>query len=339
MGNLISPAGRLPVVQTGMLLDEMAAEFASEGNIALRIAPIVAMPAMIGEYQVRRLSESLKNVAQPLAPGANPMRTQAAYTTRPYAVKDFALETPFSVRQLQAWDAVGLASVTEAETRNLLGSALRRLEIDTCAKFNGSDFSSTAASGLWSNTATNIYGNIISAAKEVRKRMGAMPMRQTLVVSWEALLAMMENTSIIDRLKSQTFVDLSRNNLLQVDDAAPVLARVLGLRRIIVAGAPTLASPAPVDPNGTSPDIVDIWDKTQAWVGYIDEAPGGGAGAPIAPTAAITIGWDGEGFTPFGTVQSYMEPNNLYEVLQVRSGFDSHILYADCGHRITGVLS
>lgn len=243
------------------VLSNHATAYRQPGLVGGRLFPRIAVPLRAGQrIAFGREDFILYNSAR--SPGSRTARINVGYTGEPYALTDHSLEGVLPVEIMQEAQAgPGVALGRRALNVPLRAMALE-LERDqavvatTAASYDANHKLSLTTTAQWDSgdAASTPIADIKTGKEAVRKSIGTEP--NLLVLPTAVFNALTEHATIVDRFKYTSTSSIT----------AEMLARLLGVAEIVVAGA--------VQWDGSADDMSDVWGNN-AILAHVPASPMG----------------------------------------------------------------
>lgn len=169
--------------------------------------PSIPVPASGGQV-IQFGKESFANYNARRAPGSTVQRIQFGYEGKPYALQNFALDTPVPREFIQDAQTVPGIDMGKRAVNTVMNSLTLTLEIEQAAlatdPANYGDNNKLAMTGTdrWDSDLSNPIGDIELAKEQVRMTCGVDPNR--MVISSKGFRALRNHAKIIERFKYTT---------------------------------------------------------------------------------------------------------------------------------------
>jgi len=226
---------------------------AGMGYIGLEVMPVFRTGVQAGSYPVIPVEALLKLASVDRTPRGSYGRDDYEYERGQFQTSERGFEELLddSERALFDQEAPGMAEFVA--TRRCWNKIMRGQEYRIAQKiFNSSNFSAHSVSVCWDVAATATpIDDVKTGIGAFRKQCGMLP--NALVISYTTYLALQVSDQIVDQLK-YTFPGIDVSNL-----NAQQMARVLGVQRLLVAGAVYDSAK-----KGQTASVADLWDDEYA---------------------------------------------------------------------------
>jgi hypothetical protein len=324
-----------PREDLGMRVDEFDNAMNQQGFIAHRIYPILTRSKQSGKFPRVKIEQLLQRLDTKRNSNGTYPRTSREFSDDDYDTEEHGLECPLDDRTLARYDDFIDAETFEGEVLEnalLLDYEIKAAEVAFAAATYGSQTSTVAAlSGgggvQWSNrSSSNPNLDVFIAKKTIRNSLGMKP--NALVVSWELFEHLINNTSLIDRLKSQNYQDARPG---QINEQA--LAISLNLEEVIVADSLTNTMQ-----QGVTAVLGDIWTPDKALLCRVARTNN-----PNERCLGRSVIWDREGVADgdrMGIIaETYYEEARRGGVLRRRNDWKIKRMFDNAGFLFTDVLA
>lgn len=226
---------------------------AGMGYIGLEVLPIFRTGVQAGSYPVVPVEALLKLASVDRTPRGTYGRDDWEYERGQFQTAERGFEELLddSERALFDQEAPGMAEFVA--TRRCWNKIMRGQEYRIASKiFNSSNFTAHNVTTEWdtSSSATPI-DDVKDGIQAFRLQCGMLP--NALVISYKNYLELQKSDQIVDQLK-YTFPGIDVGNL-----NAQQMARVLGVARLLVAGAVYDSAK-----KGQAASVADLWDDEYA---------------------------------------------------------------------------
>lgn len=303
-------------------LEEFDVEANQAGFVGLQIAPAIEAETSTGEFPVLPLESVLQKRKSGLRGATGRYaRVGGEFQRDTFATKEHGFEEVVDDRQnalLSSW--FDMEMIAAKRTRAHL---LQEHEYDviTAATAAASATDSTAATTVWTDTASTPIDDIRARKIAFRARTGVLP--NAMVIDWEIVEYLRDNVQVIDRINDIQHKDLSREQI-----TAAILSRAFDLEVIVSGGMENTAAA----PN--APTLTPLWDKTECMIFRRSISSD-----TTAPRFMNTIHWSEDGSEIGGHVEDYEEPQTRGNVIRIRQETDEKVIYAACAEMLSGVAA
>jgi hypothetical protein len=317
-------------------------EFDLEANRKGYIGPSILVPRSVGiqAADVGKIPPNQLISAGPdtkRASGAGYKRSDFQMDKYSYSTEEHGYESAVDDRQVAIYSGILNAEMVHAgRTQNFVLEDFER----SCAAavINTGTFTGAMTGGvavIWSTHATSLpIDDIHTAMEAVRTNSGLEPnlVEMNMLQFWHA----MNSVQVIDRVKY--------TKTATIDELAGMLAAVLGIKRLVVAGKNGGGFKNTANQANTTPTFARIWPNTTIFVGRVAETED-----PQEPCFGRSFIWNGanggEAPTSLGDDQElaliteeYRDEKVRGNVIRARGDWDIQVMYAQAGYNLTGVL-
>ena len=311
----------------GILFEQLDVIAEREGFIGTKVLPILPVALQSAPFPKVVLESRMVDVKTRRAPGTAYAQVSGEFTQDSYATEEHGLEEVVDDRErrmyAQSLDLDMLA------VRRIAGMLAREQERRIAAAvFNTTTWTgsslTTAVGPAWTslNSAAPI-DDVTGAIVKVRDNTGANPMGLTGICSWTVFKNLRRNAQLIERVKYAGIDDPT----MPWSELTAVLAKALGLKQLLVAGAVRNSAS-----KGATRSLSEIWTSTYFMVAKIAETN------DLRETCVgRTFAWEGDGGMAMGTAEEYRDEAVRSQKFRQRHDVLEKILYAECGHLLTGV--
>lgn len=302
-------------------LEEFDLEADQMGFVGLRIAPVIDVGVVGGNYGKIELAELLKGRSTNRAPDGSYNRGEARGTKDTFACDEHGFEEAVDDRLAAMfadyWNAEQLAA---QRTRDAVLRNHNQRVIDAALGLANT----TAAGTAWSTVATATpIANIRAAKIAVRDRTGIVP--NCMCLDWEAFEYLVSTAEVVDRVKHWGGTDPNVSSLLQQPS---VVAAALGLEEILVSGSVKNTAN-----EAQAASLSSQWTNTKALLFVRDDSED-----MRRPRLMNTFHFTADGSQIGGYVETYRDEAKRSDIVRTRMDTDEKLVYSDCGQVITGVL-
>jgi hypothetical protein len=320
------------------------AEFDLEANRKGYIGPSILVPRLVGiqAADVGKIPPNQLISAGPdttRASGAGYKRSDFEMDKYSYSTQEHGMESAIDDRQVAIYSGILNAEMVHAaRTQNFVLEDFERA--CAAAVINSTTFTGAltgAAAAKWDTaptTATPI-NDIHTAMEAVRTNSGLEPnlVQMNALQFWYA----MNTTQVVDRVKYTKTATL--------EELAGLLAAVLGVKRLVVAGGKGGGWKNTANQANTTPAFARIWPDTVLFVGRVAESDD-----PQEPCFGRSFVWNGatggEAPSSLGDgqelaliMEEYRDEKVRGNVIRARGDWDIQIMYANAGYNLTAVLN
>lgn len=312
----------------GMRVDEFDLEMNRRGFIAHRVLPILTRTKPEGKFPKVPLEEMLQNQETTRAADGSYRRSRMEFKDDSYSTDEHGLEALLDDRTIARYD--DLIDAEMYEGRRIEHSLLLSYEKEAAALlFNTTTFAGRTASVTteWSNRGSSTPGADIDARKEtIKLAFGKRP--NALVISYKVFENLINNDSLINRLKYQGFQDARPGEI-----NAQALAVSLNLAEVVVADSVYNTKQPGVDAV-----LGDIWDDEYALLCCVART-----NDPTEPCLGRTFMWDREGRrdgSAMGVIaETYYESARRGGVLRRRTDWGLKMLFPEAGYLLSNITA
>lgn len=222
------------------------------GNVLFPSIPVPASGGQVIEFG----REGFVNYNSRRAPGASVQRIQFGYEGKPYALQNFALDTPVPREFAQDAAAVPGLDLGKRAVNTVMNSLTLTLEIDQAAlatdatHYGNSNKLALAGTACWDDDLSTPMQDIENAKDQVRTTCGIDPNR--MVISSKGFRALKHHPKIVERFKYTTAESIT----------AQMLAGLFELEELAVGKATYL------DPKTPDAAAKEAWGNF-AVLGYV----------------------------------------------------------------------
>ena len=312
----------------GLSVDEFDARMDREGFIGHRVLPLVARDKPTGDYAKRTLESVLLVHKTTRDPGGQYPRSSSDWTKDSYSTAERAHEATVDDRTVLKYNDIIDAEFWETE--RVIDIVLRSYETDVAAAvFNTTTWTgaplTTAVTTEWSTAASAKPIADIEAARElIVTGFGQEP--NALVINRKVFRNLRNVAEIVDRVKSQTFVNVQQGLM-----SARTLADAFDLDFILVAGGiENTANEA------AARALSRIWSGEYAMLCKVATS-----GNPSEAAIGKTVLWSEEsamdGDRPGVVVEQYREENRRGDAIRARTDDQVKIDFAVAGHLLSNI--
>jgi len=188
------------------------------GNVLFPSIPVPASGGQVIEFG----REGFVNYNSRRAPGASVQRIQFGYEGKPYALQNFALDTPVPREFAQDAAAVPGLDLGKRAVNTVMNSLTLTLEIDQAALATDAAHYGTsnklALTGIscWNSDTSAPMSDIENAKEQVRATCGVDPNR--MVISSKGFRALKHHPKIVERFKYTTAESITTDMLASLFD-------------------------------------------------------------------------------------------------------------------------
>jgi hypothetical protein len=255
-----------------------------------------------------------------------------------YSTQEHGFESAIDDRQLAIYAGIlNAEAVHSSRTQNFVLEDFERAcaaAVINTGTFTGS-LTGAAINGVWSTHASGTpIDDVHKAMEAVRLNSGLEPniVAFNSLAFWHA----MNTAQVIDRVKY--------TKTATMDELAGMLAAVIGIKKLVVAGMPQGGFKNTANQNNTTPTFARIWPDTTAFVGRVAESDD-----PQEPCFGRSFIWNGaaggEAPTSLGDdrelaliMEEYRDERVRGSVIRARTDWDIQIMYSTAGYNLTGIL-
>lgn len=304
-------------------LEEFDLEMDRQGFIGLRVLPVLDVAKAGGTFGKIPLEQLLQTRDTKRASGAGYSRGKWKFEEASFATQEHGAEEPIDDR-----DAALYSDYFDAEqvsTKRAYDAVLRNQEIRIAAAvFNtdtwtGSALTTTIGTN-WTDPASTPFVSVEAAVQAVHTNSGMWP--NAMVMDRTVFRNLRNNTSLIDRVKYQGFVDARAGNI-----TAEAMAQAFDLKYLIVAGTSKNTAN-----EGQVASLSTIWDTTKVMICRVAET-----NDIKEPCIGRTFHWGEDGSQIGGTVETYRDEPVRADIVRVRHEVAEMILYPQMGHLLIGL--
>ena len=312
----------------GQSFQQFDLDMAREGFIGLRVAPTIDVALQTSNFSRIPVAELIKAQKTDRAPGSGYMRGTYHFEQDNYACEEHGWEEPVDDRERNIYAYSFDAELLAAQrARDVVMRNFEKRMADLI--FNTTTWTGAAlttdVSNEWDDAANATPIADVTAAKILIRDSSGL-MANALILDWEVFENLKNCDEIIDRVKYWGGQD--PNNMAI---GAAEIARALGLKFIIVAGASTIKNTAD---EGQTASFSQIWDDEYAMVCRVAET-----NDLREPCIARTFHFANDGSSIGGTVEQYRDETVRSDIIRVRMDTDEKVLYAAAGHLLGNITS
>ena len=189
--------------------------------------PSIPVPASGGQV-IQFGKESFVNYNSRRAPGANVARIQFGYEGKPYALQNFALDTPVPREFIQDAQTVPGIDLGKRAVNTVMTALSLTLEIDQAAlatdgaNYGDNNKLALTTTDCWDNDLSSPIEDIEQAKEQVRMTCGVDPNR--MVVSAKGFRALRSHPKVVERFKYTTAESITGKMLAALLDLDEVVA-------------------------------------------------------------------------------------------------------------------
>lgn len=315
----------------GLSVDEFDARMDREGFVGHRVLPIVQRDKPTGDYAKRTLESVLQvHKTDRNANGEYP-RSSSSWTKDSYSTTERAHEATVDDRTVRKYGDIVDAEFWETE--RVIDIVLRSYETDVAAAvFNTTTWTgaslTTAVTNEWDDLANATPIIDINAARElIVTGFGQEP--NALIINRKVFRNLTNVAEIVDRVKSQTFVNVQQSLMM----TSQTIADALDIEFVFIAGG--LENTAN---EASSRSISRIWDDEYAMLCKVSTG-----GDPSQAAIGKTVMWSEEGATdgerPGVIVEQYREENRRGDAIRARTDDQIKIDFAVAGHLLSNITA
>jgi len=312
--------------------------FDLEANRLGYIGPKVMKPRLVGiqaadvgKIPANQLISVPRDTSR--APGAGFIRTDQKMDKYSYSTGVHGVEAP--VDDIERAIFSGIIDADMIGAARALNELLQSYEVLVAGVvMNAATFTgnlTAAAAVVWdTNPATALpITDIQGGMEKARLNSGIEP--NIVAMNFTAFRAAMNTQQVIDRVKY--------TKTLTWDELAGLLAAVVGVRNLVVAGMPGGLMNTSSQSN-TSPTFARIWPSPTVFIGRAAETSD-----PREPCFGRTFMWNSDGAGPGSAgdeqelaviVEQYREEKIMSTVHRARTTWDTPIMYPNAGFNLTG---
>lgn len=295
-----------------------------EGFIGHRVLPVFEVAKKSGTFGKIPIKQLLQTRDTLRAPGSGYSRGKYKFEPASYACEEHGAEEPVDDTESEMYREYFDAEMVSGQ--RALDAVLRNAEIRAAALvFNATTWTShtTAVTNEWDDfTNADPAEDILAAAKLIYAASGLWP--NALVVNIKVRKNLAHCASIIDRAKSQGFMDVRPGN---VNDAA--LAAALDIEQLIVAGSPKNTAN-----EGQAVAISPIWSDEYASLTRVART-----NDIKEPCVGRTFHWSADGSTIGGTVEDYRDESVRSKIIRARHDVDELVLHVESTHLLSNITT
>jgi len=331
----MQPSSAIYRYDLSLTIDEFGEHMNRGGFIGSRVLPLLPVAHESASFSRVKIASVLTPMEDTRrAEDGTYNRATFEWDQETYKTEEHGLEEVLDNRRVKVYG--NEIKAEQIARRRLLNRLLQKYEYDAAAAvfdtatWTGSDLT-TAVSTAWSAASGSTpVADIIAAAKKVRLNCGFRP--NALVMTWDALVALKNNSEILDRVK-YSGMDDPKN----ISRAA--LCELFEIEEIIVADAVKNTAGR----GQATATLAGIWDDTKAMLCHIDTSSDLES---VVPGIGRTFVWNEDSYTSNsadGTigclVEEYREDASRGTVLRARNERKIKILHPEAGHLLTGITA
>lgn len=293
------------------------------GFIGNRVLPPLDVNLASGKFGRIPIEQLLRSADTTRAPRSGYARGDWQFETDTYTTQEYGAEEPVDENEANTFGQYIDAELTS--TALAVDLVLREREKRVAAAvFNATTFASstTAVTNEWDDAMNATPIADIKAAKQAMWEAAAIK-PDALILNHLVFENLRHVHEILDRIKYQGFVNVVPSAINE-----SILASVLNVREIIVAGSPKNSAAM------GSLDIDPIWSGEYAML------------AKIARTSSIkevclgrTFHWSGDGSQINCAVETYPDPVVRSNIIRARQQVGEKIIYVPCGYLLSNITT
>jgi len=307
------------------MFDQFPVEAQRRGLVASKVLPIAPMSLQSSNYSVLPLAQVSRIEKVSRASDGSYARGQFRHDRDSFNTQEYGFEAEIDERSNRIF-ATGFGIQADVIAANhSLSMILRAYEKRVAAESqNTTTFDDDAVgNGNWKNPSADILGDVKAAALKIKARTGLSWREVSVVIPDTIFASVLDNTGIINRINSTGVESIKRSEI-----TPEKVAQALGIKEVIVPGAMYNTAD-----EGQDATMADIWDNDKVFCGVLIPQ---GSTWEMTPGVGQTFAWDGDGGVAEGTMEQYWSDAKRSMVIRARHEVDEKVIYAACGHIITG---
>lgn len=325
-----SPASSDAVLRPdlGLALQEYNALADLKGFISLRVLPVFESDVQSSSFARIPIEALLQNPEVDRAPGAAYNRGDWEYENDSFATKERGWEEPVDDRESRIYARYFDSEVVAAMRAQSF--VLRAAEIRAAAAlFNAVTFTPTAVTNEWDDFENAKPINDVEASvRRVWAKCGLWP--NALIVDRLVFRNLRNCEQIIERINSQG----AGNRTTAEDITAAMLATVLDLEEVIVAGSPTGNAVKNAANVAKSVSISSIWSGEYAMTARIARS-----NDIQEPCLGRTIHWGEDGSEIGGRYESYYSNERRSNIIRYRHDVEEKIFMPEAADLMSNITT
>ena len=312
----------------GMRYEEFDLAMNQMKFIAHRVLPIIGRTEQAGKFPRVPVEQLMQMLETSRASGGTYRRSNRTFTKDDYETVEHGLEAVIDARVKSRYDDLVDAEVFEGQVlENAILSAYEKEVADLM--FNTATFSGRTGdvSTEWSDLSSSTpVADVDAEVTTIRTACGVKP--NALIINDIVFRNLINNASIIDRLKYQGFADARPGEISQ-----QALAISLNLDEVIVADG--LYNP--VAPEGEA-SLTDFWSSEYALLARVAKTPNP-AERCIGRTIMCTEEGQADGERMGMIAESYYEDQSRSTIIRRRTDWGLKTLQLECGYLFSNITA
>jgi hypothetical protein len=300
---------------------DMAAD--REGFIGLRVLPVVEVAKQAGSFGKIPLEQLLENRETRRNPGSGYARSGFKFGSDSYACEEHGAEEPIDDRESEMYrDYFSAEVVSAARSRDVVLRNFERRAADLV--FNAVTFTPTTVTNEWDDYANAApIDDVEAAVRRIWAASGLWP--NALIINRLVFRNLRNCEQIIERIQSAGAGSATKPS----DITAAMLAAVLDLEEIVVAGSPKNTAD-----KGLTPVIAPIWSGEYAMVARLART------ADVRePALARTFHWGEDGSQIGGALETYRDETIRGDVVRHRMDTDEKLIMTECAALLDNITT
>lgn len=299
-----------------------------QGFIGNLVLPVFETAVQAGPFGKITLESLLQNRETKRAPGGGYNRGNWEFTTDSFACVENGAEEPIDDREAKMY--ASYFDVEQVSAQRAYDAVLRAQELRAANLiFNTTTWTgaalTTAVGTAWTaaNAATAVpITNVNAAAVKVWEGCGMWP--NALIMNRQVF----KNLKVNDQVKAAIASLGAGSSIRARDITREMLAAVFDVDYVFVAGS---AQNAAIE--GQTRSLAHLWSSSYCMVARVCTSQD-----IREPGLGRTLHWGADGSQVGGTVETYRDENVRSDIVRVRHDVQEKVLYAECGHLLSGCV-
>ena len=318
-----SPTSALTTLRPDLAgsLEEFSSEADRVGFIAHRVLPVFETAKQSGTFGRIPIEQLLQTRDTARAPGSGYARGQFTFGTDTFACSEHGAEEPVDDREAAMY--AEFFDAEQVSSQRALDAVLRNAEIRVAAAvFNATTWTPTTITNEWDDLANAVpLTDVEARVQAIYAASGLWP--DTLIINRKVFRNLRNCAQIIDRVKSQGFMDVRAGNITEL-----ALSQAFDLNLIVAGGTKNTAN------ESATASLSPVWSDEYAMVCKIIQ------GNDIRePGLGRTFHWNEDGSSIDGRVESYRDETVRSDIMRVRHDVDEKILYTEAAALLDNVTT
>ena len=302
---------------------EFDLESQNRGFIASQVFPVLEVGTSSGQFSKIPVEQLLQERDVVRAPGAGYSRGNFTFDTVNYSTTEIGSEDPVDDRERSMYRDFFDAS--QIATLRAFDAVMAKYEKNVAdAVFNATTWTSntTAITDEWDDIASIPITDVHNASKSIFDASGLWP--NAVIMNRKVFRNLRQVTQIIDRSKSQNFVDVRTSTINE-----KAIAMLFDVEHVLVGGAVLNSAN-----EGLAASLSSIWSDEYVMVCRIAES-----NDFKEPCIGRTLHWASDGSDRAGIVEQYREENKRSDIFRVRRDSDEVVLHVEAGHLLSNATT